>query len=183
MERDVMTYDLLIVGAGPAGLSAAIRARQLAQAAGREISVCVLEKGAQVGAHILSGAVIDPVALNELLPDWQALGAPVRTEVSEDRFLLLGETSSRRLPNALQPPLMHNRGAYIVSLGEVCAWLGEQAEALGVEIYPGFAAAEMLYGEAGEVLGVVTGDMGREADGSEGPRFAPGMELQFDREQ
>ena len=172
-----MTYDLLIVGAGPAGLSAAIRARQLAQAAGREISVCVLEKGAQVGAHILSGAVIDPVALNELLPDWQALGAPVRTEVSEDRFLLLGETSSRRLPNALQPPLMHNRGAYIVSLGEVCAWLGEQAEALGVEIYPGFAAAEMLYGEAGEVLGVVTGDMGREADGSEGPRFAPGMEL------
>ena len=177
MEREVMEYDLLIVGAGPAGLAAAIRAKQVAGAAGQEISVCVLEKGAQVGAHILSGAVIDPIALDELLPDWRQRGAPLRTEVSEEQFLWLGETTSRCFPNFLQPPLMHNKGCYIGSLGELCAWLAEQAEALGVEIYPGFAAAETLYGEAGEVLGVITGDMGRLADLTEGPRFVPGMEL------
>ena len=177
MEREVMEYDLLIVGAGPAGLAAAIRAKQVAGAAGQEISVCVLEKGAQVGAHILSGAVIDPIALDELLPDWRQRGAPLRTEVSEEQFLWLGETAARRFPNFLQPPLMHNKGCYIGSLGELCAWLAEQAEALGVEIYPGFAAVETLYGEAGEVLGVITGDMGRLADLTEGPRFAPGMEL------
>ncbi|MDR0576435.1 MAG: electron transfer flavoprotein-ubiquinone oxidoreductase [Candidatus Accumulibacter sp.] len=177
MERETMNYDLLIVGAGPAGLAAAIRAKQAAAAGGREISVCVLEKGSQVGAHILSGAAIDPVALGELLPDWRERGAPARAEVAEDSFLWLSETSARRLPGAALPPAMRNRGAYIVSLGELCAWLGEQAEALGVEIYPGFAAAEMLYGDGGEALGVVTGDVGRAADGGEGPRFAPGMEL------
>ena len=177
MQRDVMEYDVLIVGAGPAGLSAAIRLKHQATAQGREIGVCVLEKGTQVGAHILSGAVIDPVALDELLPDWRTLGAPVRTPVKEDRFLWLGEQSATRLPNAVQPPLMHNDGAYIVSLGEVCAWLAEQAEALGVEIYPGFAATEMLYDEAGHVTGVITGDMGRDAQGHEGPQFAQGMEI------
>ena len=177
MEREVMDFDLLIVGAGPAGLAAAIRAKQAARAEQREISVCVLEKGARVGAHILSGAVIDPVALTELLPDWRERGAPMTTPVLENRFSWLGETSCYRLPGALLPPAMQNRGAYIASLGELCAWLGEQAEALGVEIYPGFAAVETLHGPGGEVLGVLSGDMGRDAGGSEGPRFVPGAEL------
>ncbi|MDR3411674.1 MAG: electron transfer flavoprotein-ubiquinone oxidoreductase [Formivibrio sp.] len=177
MQRDVMNYDVLIVGAGPAGLSAAIRIKQQAAVLGREISVCVLEKGSQVGAHILSGAVIDPIALDELLPQWRTQGAPITTAVSEDRFYALDEEHHWRLPNAIQPPLMSNHGAYIVSLGEVCAWLAEQAEALGVEIYPGFTAAQMLYDEAGKVLGVISGDMGRNAQGEEGPQFAPGMEI------
>lgn len=172
-----MSYDVLIVGAGPAGLAAALRLKQCAQKAGQEISVCVLEKGAQLGAHILSGAVIDPVSLNELLPDWEALGAPLHTPVSKDEFVVLGEQGSWRIPVALLPPLMANHRAYIISLGEFCQWLGSQAEAAGVEIYAGYAAQEILYGEQGEVAGIITGDMGRTANGEEGPQFAPGIEI------
>lgn len=172
-----MSYDVLIVGAGPAGLAAALRLKQCAQKTGQEISVCVLEKGAQVGAHILSGAVIDPVSLNELLPDWGVLGAPLTTPVSKDEFLVLGERGGWRIPVALLPPLMANHGAYIISLGEFCQWLGSQAEAAGVEIYAGYAAQEILYGEQGEVAGIITGDMGRTANGEEGPQFAPGIEI------
>lgn len=177
MQRDVMAYDVVIVGAGPSGLAAAIRLKQLATAANKEISVCVLEKGAQVGAHILSGAVIDPIALNELLPDWRARGAPVRTAVSEDHYLILTESGHHHLPHGLIPPLMRNEGNYIVSLGRVCAWLGEQAEALGVEIYPGFAAVAPLYRDDGSLQGVVTGDLGIAKDGSHKPDYTPGMEL------
>jgi len=172
-----MSYDVLIVGAGPAGLAAALRLKQCAQKAGQEISVCVLEKGAQVGAHILSGAVIDPVSLNELPPDWVALGAPLHTPVSKDEFVVLGEQGAWRIPVALLPPLMANHGSYIISLGEFCQWLGSQAEAAGVEIYAGYAAQEILYGEQGEVAGIITGDMGRTANGEEGPQFAPGIEI------
>ena len=177
MQRDVMVYDVLIVGAGPAGLAAAIRLKQLAAAAGKELSVCVLEKGAQVGAHILSGAVIDPIALNELIPDWRERGAPLLTSVTEDQFLLLTESGHFHLPHALLPPMMRNHGNYIVSLGRLCVWLAEQAEALGVEIYPGFAAADVLYSEDGSVQGVVTGDMGVAKNGAHKPGYAPGMEL------
>lgn len=177
MSRDVVSYDVLIVGAGPAGLAAALRLKQCAQKTGQEISVCVLEKGAQLGAHILSGAVIDPVSLNELLPDWSVLGAPLTTPVSQDEFVVLGERGAWRIPVALLPPLMANHGAYIISLGEFCQWLGSQAEAAGVEIYAGYAAQEILYGEQGEVAGVITGDMGRTANGEEGPQFAPGIEI------
>ena len=145
MQRDVMNYDVLIVGAGPAGLAAAIRLKQLANAAGKQLSVCILEKGAEVGAHILSGAVIDPIALNELISDWKEKGAPLHTPVQEDEFLILGETKSWSIPHYLMPPLMSNQGNYIASLGDVCRWLGEQAESLGVEIYAGFSAQEMLY--------------------------------------
>lgn len=172
-----MSYDVLIVGAGPAGLAAALRLKQCTQKTGQEISVCVLEKGAQLGAHILSGAVIDPVSLNELLPDWSVLGAPLTTPVSQDEFVVLGERGAWRIPVALLPPLMANHGAYIISLGEFCQWLGSQAEAAGVEIYAGYAAQEILYGEQGEVAGVITGDMGRTANGEEGPQFAPGIEI------
>lgn len=173
-----MSYDVLIVGAGPAGLAAALRVKQCAQQAGQEISVCVLEKGAEVGAHSLSGAVIDPVSLDELLPDWRAQGAPLATPVSKDEFFVLGERRAWRMPAALLPPLMANHGAYIISLGEFCRWLGSQAEAAGVEIYAGYAAQEIRYGEQGEVAGVITGDMGRTANGGEGPQFAPGIEIQ-----
>ena len=175
--REAMEFDVVVVGAGPAGLSAAIRLKQLAAAAGKDVSVVVLEKGSEVGAHILSGAVIDPIGLNRLIPDWKDKGAPVETEVKEDRFLFLGPAGDVKLPNILLPPLMSNHGNYVVSLGALCRWLGEQAAALGVEIYPGFAAAEVLYDGKGAVTGVATGDMGIGRDGRPKDSFTRGMEL------
>ena len=175
--REAMEFDVVIVGAGPAGLAAAIRLKQLAAAGGRELSVVVLEKGSEVGAHILSGAVIDPIGLNALLPDWRAKGAPVETAVTDDRFYYLGPAGRLRIPNLIMPPLMRNHGNYIVSLGNLCRWLGEQAAELGVDIYPGFAAAEVVYDAEGAVAGVATGDMGIGKDGKPTDRFTRGMEL------
>ncbi len=172
-----MEYDAVIVGGGPAGLACAIRLKQLAAEKGREVSVCVLEKGSEIGAHILSGAVMDPRALAELFPDWKEKDAPLNAPVSEDRFLFLTESSSFRTPNFLLPACFKNHGNYVVSLGNVCRWLGQQAEALGVEIFPGFAAAEVLLDETGKVKGVATGDMGIGRDGEKTDAWQPGMEL------
>ena len=177
MTRESMDYDVVIVGGGPSGLSAAIRTKQLAASAGREVSVCVLEKGSEIGAHILSGAVIDPRALTELLPEWRTQGAPLDTPVTDDRFLVLTKDKAYRIPAWSMPKTMDNHGNFIASLGNLCKWLGTQAESLGVEIYPGFAAAEVLYDEQGAVAGVATGDMGIAKDGSHKPDYQRGMEL------
>jgi electron-transferring-flavoprotein dehydrogenase len=176
-ERESMAYDVVIVGAGPAGLSAAIRLKQLAAQAEREITVCVLEKGSEVGAHIMSGAVLDPRALDELIPDWKDKGSPLTVPVTENHHWVLTAKSKRRMPEWLMPPFMHNKGTYTLSLGNFCRWLAGQAEQLGVEIFPGFAAAEILFNDDGSVKGVATGDVGIARDGTHRPDYQPGMEL------
>ena len=177
VERETMEFDVVIVGAGPAGLAAAIRLKQLAAETDKEISVVVLEKGSEVGAHILSGAVIDPVALDRLLPDWRDKDCPLNTKVTEDRFYYLGEAGDLRLPNIFMPPLMSNHGCYTGSLGSLCKWLAEQAEALGVEVYPGIAVTEAIIGGNGAIEGVITGDLGLARDGSHKDSYTPGIAL------
>ena len=172
-ERETMEYDVVIVGAGPSGLSAAIRLKQL----NPDLEVVVLEKGSEVGAHILSGAVLDPSALNKLIPDWKDKGAPLNTLVKEDNFYLLGESGQLRLPNMMMPPLMSNHGNFIVSMGNVCRWMAEQAEGMGVEIFPGMACSELVFGNDDSVKGVVAGEFGKNADGSASETYEPGMEL------
>ncbi|MDA8587139.1 electron transfer flavoprotein-ubiquinone oxidoreductase [Rhodobacteraceae bacterium] len=172
-ERESMEYDVVIVGAGPSGLSAAIRLKQL----DADLNVVVLEKGSEVGAHILSGAVLDPSGLNRLIPDWKDKGAPITVEVKKDKFFVLGEKGKVRLPNFMMPPLMNNHGNYIVSMGNVCRWMAEQAEAMGVEVFPGMSCSELVYGSDGEVKGVVAGEFGKAADGSKTGAYEPGMEL------
>src|SRR5690606_10918957 len=175
--REAMEYDVVVVGAGPAGLATAIRLRQLAAEGGREVSVCVLEKGSEPGAHILSGAIMDPRALAELFPDWAERGAPLKQAVSRDEFLFLDESGAKSTPAFFLPDCFNNHGNYIVSLGAVTRWLSAQAEALGVEIFPGFAADEVLYDDAGAVRGVATGNLGLGKDGEPTPEFQLGMEL------
>ncbi|MBV6633601.1 MAG: electron transfer flavoprotein-ubiquinone oxidoreductase [Alphaproteobacteria bacterium] len=174
MERESMEFDVVVVGAGPAGLATAIRLKQRADEAGQELAICVIEKGSEVGAHLLSGAVFETRALDELIPDWKDKGAPLTVEAKEDSFMFLTKKSAFKMPT---PPQMHNKGNYVISLGELARWLAEQAEAIGVEIYPGFAAAEVLYDDQGQVMGVATGDMGIGKDGEQTANYTPGMEL------
>ncbi|MEZ5719838.1 MAG: NAD(P)/FAD-dependent oxidoreductase, partial [Burkholderiaceae bacterium] len=175
--REAMEYDVVIVGGGPGGLATAIRLKQLAAEKGQDVSVVVLEKGSEPGAHILSGAIMDPKALTELIPDWKKRGAPLNQPVTDDAYVFLSERSGFRVPNMVLPPFAHNHGNYIVSLGNVTKWMGEQAEALGVEIFPGFAAAEVLYNDDGSVKGVATGNLGISKEGEPTGDFQLGMEL------